>query len=247
MLKKRIEKFNEEAYWLKEGVLYHRGKHNLNIKENTIEAFEGAIEDNLGVELDVRLTKDCKVVVSHDSSLERVYGVCKKIEDLNYEEICEVTNNSIPLFSDVLNLVNGRIGIMVEVKPFKRMTLAEKTYELLKEYKGKFVVVCFDPFVLRYFKKKDKNIIRGQLSYSYYDSKLSKIKKFLLSHMWLNIISEPHFISYGIDHCNYKLLNKFHKKGYFIIGWTYKDEKNKVALKEIYDNMIVENIEIREF
>ena len=45
----------------------------------------------------------------------------------------------------------------------------------------------------------------------------------------------------------YELLKKYHDKGYFVIGWTYRDEKNKVALKEIYDNMIIENLNIREF
>lgn len=247
MLKKRIKEFNEKAEWLKKGVLYHRGKHNSNIKENTIEAFKGAIEDGLGVELDVRLTKDFKVVVSHDSSLERVYGVCKKIENLSYEEICIITNNSVPLFSDVLKLINNKIGVMVEIKSTRVGVLEEKVYEILKNYDGRFVIVCFNPFTLRYFRKKDKSIIRGQLSYSYYDSKLSKIKRFMLSHLWLNVFSKPHFISYGIDNCNYKLLNKIHKKGYFIIGWTYKDEKNKVALKQIYDNMIIENLNIKEF
>ena len=247
MLQKRIKEFNERASWLREGVLYHRGKHNENIKENSMKAFEEAVKDNLGVELDVRLTKDNLVVVSHDSNLNRVYGINKNIDDLTYEEVKKLTNDGVPLFSDVLKLINNKIGVMVEIKSNKVGKLEEIVYEILKKYKGRYVIVCFNPFTLRYFRKKDKSIIRGQLSYSYYDSKLSKIKRFLLSHLWLNVFSKPHFISYGIDHCNYKLQKKYHDKGYFVIGWTYKDEKNKVALKEIYDNMIIENLNIREF
>ena len=44
-----------------------------------------------------------------------------------------------------------------------------------------------------------------------------------------------------------KLLKKYRKKGYFIIGWTYKSEDNKLKLKEVYDNMIIEELAIKEF
>lgn len=243
IVKKRIKEFNERASWLRNGVLYHRGKHSKEIKENTLEAFKGAIEDNLSVELDVRITRDGKVVVSHDSNLKRVFGVDKVIEDSNYEEI----KDYVPLFQDVLNLINNKIGLMVEVKSVKVGKLEEEVYKILKKYEGRYVVVSFNPLTLRYFRKKDSSIIRGQISYNYKDSKYSPIFKFCLRNMWLNILSKPHFISYGIDGCDYKLLNKYHKKGYFIVGWTYKNEKNKLKLKEVYDNMIIEELSIKEF
>ena len=62
-----------------------------------------------------------------------------------------------------------------------------------------------------------------------------------------NIFSKPHFISYGIDDCDYSLLKKYRRKGYFIIGWTYKSEENKLKLKAVYDNMIIEGLAIKEF
>lgn len=242
-MKKRNKEFNEKASWLKNGVLYHRGKHNKLIKENTLEAFEGAIKDGLGVELDVRITKDREVVVSHDSSLKRVFGIDKIIEESNYEEIKEYA----PLFKDVLNVIDNKIGIMIEVKSNKVGVLEEELYKILKDYKGRYVIVSFNPMTLKYFRKKDSSIIRGQLSYNYKDSKMNAILKLFLRRMWLNVFSRPHFISYGIDDCDYKLLFKYRKKGYFIIGWTYKSEKNKLKLKEVYDNMIIEELAIKEF
>lgn len=243
MNKNRLKEFNDKASWLRKGVLYHRGKHNEIVKENTIEAFKGAVEDGLGVELDVRLTKDNQVVVSHDGNLKRVFGIEKIIEESNYEEIKEY----VPLFKDVLNLINDKVGVMVEVKSSKVGMLEEETYKILKEYKGRCVIVSFNPFTLNYFRKKDPSIIRGQLSYNYKDSKYNCILKLALKKMWLNIFSKPHFISYGIDGFDYKLLNKYHKKGYFIIGWTYSCEENKLNLKKVYDNMIIEKLSIKEF
>lgn len=247
MLKNRLSIFNNKANWLRQGCLYHRGKHSSVIKENTMDSFEEAVNDGLGIELDVRLSNDNKVVVSHDDSLKRVFGVDKKISELTYKEICDCCNNGVPLLSDVLKLVDGKVGIMVEIKSNKVGLLEEKVYEILKEYKGKFVIVSFNPFSLRYFRKKDSSIIRGQLSYSYKKSKFNWFVKFVLSRMLFNFISKPHFISYGIDDVNYKILKKYKKKGYFVIGWTYNNDCNKEDLLKYYDNMIIEGLELREF
>ena len=242
-MKKRIKEFNEKAKWLKDGVLYHRGKHDSDIKENSIEAFKGAIADNLGVELDVRITKDNKVVVSHDGNLKRVFDKNLVIEDCNYDDIKEY----VPLFSDVLKLINNQIGVMVEIKSMKVGRLEEELYKILKEYKGRYVIVSFNPMSLKYFRKKDASIIRGQLSYNYKDSKFNWFMKVCLKNMWFNVFSKPHFISYGIEGYSYKLLNKYKQKGCFIIGWTYNNDKDKMELKKVFDNMIIEGLSIREF
>lgn len=247
MNKKLIKEFDKSASWLKEKVLYHRGKHNQVIKENTIEAIKEAIKENMPIEYDVMLTKDDKVVVSHDDNLKRVFGVDKNISESTYEDIKEYSNGLVPLFKDVLELVNNQIGMMIEIKSTKVGKLEELVYEALKGYNGQYVIVSFNPFTLQYFKKKDSSIIRGQLSYNYRDSKFNWLMKLALRRMWFNIISKPHFISYGIDGYDYNLLAKYRKKGYFIIGWTYINETSKEELKKVYDNMIIEGLSIKEF
>jgi hypothetical protein len=137
--------------------------------------------------------------------------------------------------------------MMIEIKSTRVGKLEELVYEYLKGYKGRYVIVSFNPYTLRYFKKKDSKIIRGQLSYNYKDSKFNWFMKIALRKMWFNTISKPHFISYGIDDYDKKVLAKYRKKGYFIIGWTYKSEDNKEELLKIYDNMIIENLSIKEF
>ena len=247
MRAKRQKEFNEKASWLREGVLYHRGKHSEIVVENTMEAFQGAVDDNLGIEFDVRLTKDEIVVISHDDNLKRVYGVDKNISESTYEEINRLSKGKIPVFTEFLKFIDGRVPLMVEVKSLKVGKLEEKVVEILKNYKGKFVVVSFNPFCLRYFRKRAPEMIRGQLSYSYNKGNHGKIKKFILSRMLLNVYSRPHFISYGLEDVDLKLLAKWKKKGYFIIGWPYKDEKDKEKLSKVYDNMIMEFLNIKEF
>ena len=136
---------------------------------------------------------------------------------------------------------------MIEIKSTKVGELEENVFNILKKYKGDYVIKSFNPFTLRYFRKKDPSIIRGQLSYNYKDSKYNFFLKFLLKNMYLNFISKPHFISYGIEGYNENLLAKYRKKGYFIIGWTYRGKERKDSLSKVYHNVIVEDLLIKEF
>lgn len=247
MSKKIVDQFNECASWLKEGMVYHRGKHTKEVKENTMEAFKGAIDDEMAIEYDVRLTKDNKVVVCHDDSLKRVFGIDKNISECTYEEVKRYSNNEVPLFEDVLKLVNNQIGMVIELKSTRVGRLENAVYNILKDYKGKYVIESFNPMCLRYFKKKDPSIIRGQLSYNYENSKYNFIFKAFLRKMWFNIFSNPHFISYGINGYDVKVLAKYRKKGYFIIGWTYNSEDQKEELSKVFDNMIMEGLSTKEF
>jgi len=65
----------------------HRGA-NLELPENTIEAFRLALE--LGadaIETDAHMTRDGRIVLSHDPGLERTAGVTRDIVDSTLEEI----------------------------------------------------------------------------------------------------------------------------------------------------------------
>ena len=68
----------------------HRGSPT-HITENTIASFEKAIEQGVdGLELDVRLSKDKKLVIFHDADLQRLAGINKKIKHLRFNEIQEI-------------------------------------------------------------------------------------------------------------------------------------------------------------
>eukprot|EP00794_Sanderia_malayensis_P005712 gene5712-6412_t len=74
----------------------HRGGAGENL-ENTMTAFRHAV--NVGtemIELDVQLTKDKQVVVSHDNNLIRVTGINTNISDLEYKDL--------PLLSESLDV-----------------------------------------------------------------------------------------------------------------------------------------------
>ena len=121
------------------------------------------------IELDLHVLKDDNVVVFHDKNLHRMTGIDKDIKDCTYDEIKNLklknTDNHIPLFKDVLELVDGKVPLLIELKHDVKVGKLEKeTMKYLKKYKGEYAIMSFNPLTLLYFKKENSNIIRRTIS-----------------------------------------------------------------------------------
>ena len=194
------------------GVNYaHRGLHTRDkqVPENSIQAFSQAAEKGYGVELDVQLTKDGYVVVFHDDTLDRVCGVSGKIGDFTYSELKKLrlfgTDETIPLFSDVLAVINGRSPILCELKTSgkRNRELCEKTYGFISGYRGELCVESFDPKILQWFRVFAPELFRGQLAApmkEYEKSAAGPIRAFFLSHGLMNFFGRPQFIAYKLGY-----------------------------------------------
>ena len=107
--------------WLFERPIAHRGLHNDVHTENSMSSFANAIEHGYNIETDVHLLKSGEVVVFHDNTLKRVCGKDVKIEELTAADIkgdnyLLPNGEHIPLFSEMLELVDGKVGILLELK-----------------------------------------------------------------------------------------------------------------------------------
>lgn len=228
----------------------HRGYHGekYGIPENSISAFKKAIENGYAIELDLHLLKDGNIVVMHDDTTTRMTGVDKVLKNCTYEEIKDLrlknTNEHIPLFKEVLELVNGKVPLLIEYKyDLKTGLLEEKSMELLKEYKGKYAIQSFNPFSVKWFKDNYEEIPRGQLAYDYKGEKIGFIKKFVMKNLITNIINKPDFISYSIKSMPNKRLEKLKEKGIIISGWTIRNKTDYEFAKKHCDSWVCENMD----
>lgn len=126
-------------------VTFHRGDCTV-APENTLPAFRSAIlKGGDRIELDVQMTSDGVVVVTHDSNLKRCTGKNAKVYDLTYAEVAQLdagrwfssrfADTRIPTLEQVLQLCRGRIGLNVEIKPSAvTPALEAETVRLLREY-----------------------------------------------------------------------------------------------------------------
>ncbi len=100
--------------------IVHRGAFTDIIPENSLGAFEKAIEENYIIEFDVMLTRDNKVIVFHDDNFKRLTGLDKEVKDTTYYEVENLrinnTNEKIPLLKEALDVIDGRVPIFIEIK-----------------------------------------------------------------------------------------------------------------------------------
>ena len=108
-------------------VVAHRGAHE-GIPENTLAAYQKAIELGVDfVEIDVRTTKDGKLVSIHNSTVDAYTSEAKgKVKDFTLAELRALDIGSrvgpewkgtrIPTFEEILDLCKGKVGIYLDLK-----------------------------------------------------------------------------------------------------------------------------------
>lgn len=225
----------------------HRGLHGKTVPENSLTAFEKACENNYGIELDVQLSKDGKVMVFHDYSLKRMTGLDKKLCELNESELQSLTlkdsGETIPTLENVLRLVDSRVPLLVELKGESiDSSLCGKVAELLKEYKGDYCIESFNPLLIKVMKKYLPDAYYGQLYTNVCrDKKKYSPLNILLTGMVFNFIARPDFIAYNKHDRNafpVKIATVVFKAPKFV--WTLKNEQEISLAKENCENAIFE-------
>jgi glycerophosphoryl diester phosphodiesterase len=234
----------------------HRGLHG-NVTgegfaaENSMTAFRRAIEAGYGIEFDVQVTKDGVAVVFHDATLTRICGVTGKVKDMTYAELREFslsgTEDKIPTLREVLELVSGKVPLLIELKGEDTSTeLCKLIAPILDKYKGAYSVESFNPFLLRWFKKNRKSVARGQLvtKINAKKDKKNPILSFVLSGMLTNVFSRPDFIAVNGNIRNKPMVHiceSIMQARVFV--WTVKNEKEYVNCRREQRRTIFEDFE----
>jgi glycerophosphoryl diester phosphodiesterase len=104
----------------------HRGE-SFFAPENTLAAIKQAwIHNADGVEIDIRLSKDNKIVVIHDANTKRTSGVSRSVKSQSLESLKKLDvgrwkgkkwlNEKIPTLEEVLENVPAGKFVMIEIK-----------------------------------------------------------------------------------------------------------------------------------
>lgn len=228
----------------------HRGLHDnaSEAPENSMAAFRKAVEAGLGMELDVQVTKDGVPVIFHDFNLERICGVEGKIVNHTYEELQAYTlchsKERIPKLSDLLEMVDGRVPLIVEIKAETADVSGCVIIDsLLCAYQGPYCIESFNPMVLWWFRRNRGNVVRGQLSSNFRkEGEYWNILYFAMTHLLFNFLTKPDFIAY-----NHKFSEEpgrwicRHLYRHPAAAWTIRSEKDLETLKGEYDLFIFDS------
>lgn len=221
------------------GVKYaHRGLHNADkgVPENSMTAFQLAVEAGFGAELDVHLMADGNLAVVHDSDLTRVCGKQAIIEELVEEELLDYplmgTEELIPLFQEVLELFEGKTPLIIELKVEggNANALTDAVMAMLEDWDGVYCLESFHPGVLLRLRERYPWVLRGQLSQNFLKGGevhgLSLPARFALTNLLTSALTRPDFVAYKWqDRKNPSLRLMRALYGVHEVGWTVRDRQ----------------------
>lgn len=241
----------KDLTWLQNNLIAHRGLYtkDQSIPENSIASFKHAMDKGYSIELDINVLKDGTVLAFHDFTFKRVCNDSRELKDVTYEECKNFTlfktNEKIPTFNQVLELVKGKVPLLIELKPHGDVILlCESFMKSMKNYQGDWAVFSFHPKVVSWFKKHYPQVIRGQISEYFKDDKnMNKITKYMMKTMFLNRFTKPDFVSYGIYDMPNKYLDRLMKKGITVISYAARSQKDFDFVKSHYHNTVFEYFE----
>lgn len=140
----------------------HRGiKGNKNIKENTFEAFDLAVKSGCnGLEFDVHLTDDNKIVITHDKTLNRVFNINVDVTEYKYPEIKKIFPGIILIEELFQRYKKNNLLFFIEIKKQitkeKDIILSKQVLKILQDndIKDRCRIITLDYDLLLYYSEK---------------------------------------------------------------------------------------------
>lgn len=228
----------------------HRGLHDnaSDAPENSLKAFQKAVEAGFGIELDIQMTKDNVPVVFHDFTLKRICEAEGKVHDYTYEELQQFslcgTEQKIPKFEEVLKLVAGRAPLIVELKiEFADLSVCAAADRLLADYEGLYSIESFNPLGVFWYRRHRKEIVRGQLSDAFIrEGEYRGPLYFFLQNLLFNWLGKPDFVAY--NHKYPSVLSRRLCRGFYhnmAAAWTIRSKEELEAARTHFDLFIFDS------
>ena len=216
--------------WLTKRPFAHRGLHSETVvPENSLLAFNHALESGYGIELDVQYLADGGIAVFHDDDLERMTGRPGLISEVTSDGISKLellgTEERIPLLQRVLKSIDAKVPILVELKT--RRTPGEFESEvarIMQGYTGKFAVQSFNSATVEWFKSNRPEFTRGLICEHFNLVDPTRIDE-----------CQPDYIACGLNGLPES------RQALPVAVWTVRSASEQLLASAVADNIIFED------
>jgi glycerophosphoryl diester phosphodiesterase len=197
--------------WLTARPIAHRGLHDpaQGIIENTPSAAAAAVAGRYGLEADLQISADGEAMVHHDDNLGRLTDGSGALRDLSAAALRRVpfraTADRMMALGDLLDLVAGRVTLVIEVKSRfdGDLRLAARIAAVLAHYRGPVAVMSFDPAPIALLRHLAPRIVRGIVAGRGHPLLLWKFlnpaQRFELTFLLHAPMSRPAFLAHQVD------------------------------------------------
>ena len=227
-------------------IVAHRmgaGERDENVLASLEECYAKGIK---AYELDIHITKDDKLIVSHDNSLTRRCDVEKNAEELTLEEIKAVRTkggNPLPTLSEMLAFLEDKkdVALQVEIKYPENGERVSKLVKLmlqdLKEKKftdDRLLVISFSIEALRLTKEAAPDIRTGFLCGGSDQKHVDLAKDAKCDWVSAELASTPR-----------RFADKVHKEGMKLALWTIRADRDFTLAKDLEADAIVTDYPVK--
>lgn len=223
------------------------------VQENTRPSFERAIKHGFGIELDLQMSSDGEAMVFHDYALDHLTHASGPIQMRTAAELRQVKHKvgSDPIMdlSQLLELVNGQVPLLIEVKDQDGGIgpnvgrLEQRTAELLENYKGDAVFMSFNPHSMAVMSEIAPDVPRGLTTCDFN----AEFWPMLNRDRAKELAQIPDFDRVGasfISH-DHRLLNAepvkaLKARGIPLLCWTVRSPEQEIKARQLADNITFE-------
>ncbi|UTY37892.1 glycerophosphodiester phosphodiesterase [Allocoprobacillus halotolerans] len=227
-------------------LLAHRG-YSAHYPENTMEAFIQAYRRGFdGVETDVHMTKDGKLVLIHDETIDRTSNGSGFIQDYTYKQLQDYSFSygypgyyPLPLLEDLLVLIQGKpfvVNIELKTDVIAYPGIEEKVYQLVHEL-GVEKQIYYSSFSLTSvlkMQKLDPKAYVGYLMEEHYEQKYQELLKHHIRAF------HPRY-----DFLDKQTITTLKRHGIQIASWTIPDFTEYQRLKDLGVDILISNEYLR--
>ena len=231
----------------------HRGLHGKGIAENSLESVNEAIINGYGIEVDIQALNDGSPVIFHDEYLNRLTNKRGKVSNLMPTDLATIkllNGEKLPKLEELLDFVNGRVPILIEIKyqnGIMAMPLSKflnKTAVSINRYRGPLAIMSFSPMVVEALQTLCPRFPRGLVTDDFFSSEWEfmeeKEKKALCELNFLEKVKLD-FISHNVKkpHSSQIFIAKREKLP--MLCWTVRSNLEENEARNTFHNITFED------
>lgn len=233
----------------------HRALHDITKghPENSRAAIKAAIALGFGIEIDIQRSADGEAMVFHDYDLGRLTDETGPVAGRTAAELSAIAlrhgDEGIPTLAEVLDLVNGQVPLLIEVKDQDGALgpnigpLEARIGELLRGYSGPVAVMSFNPHSVAAMAEHAPDVPRGLTTCAFEGGDWPLIPE--TRRMELRRIPDFErvdacFISHDVNTLTAKPVMDLHAHGHPILCWTVRSSEIEQTARQVADNITFE-------
>lgn len=221
----------------------HRGLHdgNKTIWENTLSAFQAAIDRGFAIECDLQYAADAVPVVFHDDHLRRLCNMHVDVRAKSSSELGLIsvggTRDKVPTLRQLLALVRGRVPLVLELKgrAGDDEGFASAVLEELEDYDGPVTLMSFNHWLLRDLKALETERPLGLTAEG------TRPEDFAMHDDVMKLGLD--FISYNIMHLPNDYITLQRSKNMPVISWTVRSREQQAHSEANADQITFEGFD----